>query len=191
LSISTQHLRSIDVQCEDLYELISCLLPEVTASPAQHCTYPIFGKHSPNAGSKLCFCVSFCTFVPFLHESAIHSLRSLLRIFLFVRRDHHRIGHLLLLFYKRLRVRSLLIRSCVLLSVAPANYRAPFANVAIINHYASLLLSGTLTVPAQSPLLFTLLYTHLPRAMAIPTWQSDNIKGVSHLPPVTSLVTTP
>jgi hypothetical protein len=31
------------VQCEDLYELISCLLPEVTASPAQHCTYTIFG----------------------------------------------------------------------------------------------------------------------------------------------------
>lgn len=31
------------VQCEDLYELISCLLPEVTASPAQHCTYSIFG----------------------------------------------------------------------------------------------------------------------------------------------------
>jgi hypothetical protein len=31
------------VQCEDLYELISCLLPEVTASPAQHCTYLIFG----------------------------------------------------------------------------------------------------------------------------------------------------
>jgi hypothetical protein len=30
-------------QCEDLYELISCLLPEVTASPAQHCTYSIFG----------------------------------------------------------------------------------------------------------------------------------------------------
>ena len=31
------------MQCEDLYELISCLLPEVTASPAQHCTYSIFG----------------------------------------------------------------------------------------------------------------------------------------------------
>jgi hypothetical protein len=34
------------VQCEDLYELISCLLPEVTASPAQHCTYQIFGTNS-------------------------------------------------------------------------------------------------------------------------------------------------
>jgi hypothetical protein len=34
------------VQCEDLYELISCLLPEVTASPAQHCTYTIFGQTS-------------------------------------------------------------------------------------------------------------------------------------------------
>lgn len=31
------------VQCEDLYEPISCLLPEVAASPAPHCTYPIFG----------------------------------------------------------------------------------------------------------------------------------------------------
>lgn len=27
------------VQCENLYEPISCLLPEVAASPAQHCTY--------------------------------------------------------------------------------------------------------------------------------------------------------
>ena len=33
------------MQCEDLYELISCLLPEVTASPAQNCTYPIFDNH--------------------------------------------------------------------------------------------------------------------------------------------------
>ena len=33
------------VQCEDLYEPISCLLPEVAASPAPHCTYLIFGKN--------------------------------------------------------------------------------------------------------------------------------------------------
>jgi hypothetical protein len=38
-----QHSTDDNVQCEDLYELISCLLPEVTASPAQHCTYSIFG----------------------------------------------------------------------------------------------------------------------------------------------------
>jgi hypothetical protein len=31
-------LPNLIVQCEDLYEPISCLLPEVAASPAQHCT---------------------------------------------------------------------------------------------------------------------------------------------------------
>jgi hypothetical protein len=43
LSIYTLYFELANVQCEDLYELISCLLPEVTASPAQHCTYSIFG----------------------------------------------------------------------------------------------------------------------------------------------------
>jgi hypothetical protein len=53
------------VQCEDLYELISCLLPEVTASPAQHCTYSIFGTKLSRVRTSLfaifdaflCFCL--------------------------------------------------------------------------------------------------------------------------------------
>jgi hypothetical protein len=46
LTIYTIYFAFVLVQCEDLYELISCLLPEVTASPAQHCTYQIFGTNS-------------------------------------------------------------------------------------------------------------------------------------------------
>jgi hypothetical protein len=51
------------MQCEDLYELISCLLPEVTASPAQHCIYSIFGKHLTQRGFETLFLqFSFCIF---------------------------------------------------------------------------------------------------------------------------------
>ena len=57
------------VQCEDLYELISCLLPEVTASPAQHCTYQIFGTKQSRFRSSL-FAILFllCDFCVRLEE---------------------------------------------------------------------------------------------------------------------------
>ena len=54
------------VQCEDLYELISCLLPEVTASPAQHCTYSIFGnKLAPAWVRNSVFAISTLPFFVF------------------------------------------------------------------------------------------------------------------------------
>lgn len=72
-SIYNRYLRSINVQCEDLYELISCLLPEVTASPAQHCTYSIFGNTSPFVGSKLCFCTFLFAFLPDPYKHSLYS----------------------------------------------------------------------------------------------------------------------
>jgi hypothetical protein len=64
-TIYTLYFETIIVQCEDLYELISCLLPEVTASPAQHCTYSIFGTKLSWIRSIL-FAIlfqHFCSFV--------------------------------------------------------------------------------------------------------------------------------
>jgi hypothetical protein len=64
-AIYTLYFEIVFVQCEDLYELISCLLPEVTASPAQHCTYSIFGTKTSWIRSIL-FAV-LMSFVLFAH----------------------------------------------------------------------------------------------------------------------------
>jgi hypothetical protein len=90
LSIYLNHCKLINVQCEDLYELISCLLPEVTASPAQHCTYLIFGKHLARRGFETLFLqfifalscyIYFCTFLKTSFYLCVAHLQQLCCIF--------------------------------------------------------------------------------------------------------------
>ena len=69
------------VQCEDLYEPISCLLPEVAASPAPHCTYPIFGQNIARTRARVRFLLAsrILSFLFFLFSPCPAGLLALLQ----------------------------------------------------------------------------------------------------------------